>query len=164
MTPEELPAYLDRMRQRVAERGPKNAAYAMARRFHEYETTDVLIRNTHPRLTRTPSAPGSPPALVTGALRRSLRLFPAVGAGTYRAMSKVIPQIIYARIQEMGGTIVPHGHPYLRFRGIGGKMIYARSVKLPARPYMRPGHRDLVRDGSLTRAAVAAVKDLIAGG
>jgi|SRR5688500_14172766 len=79
-----------------------------------------LSRTSHPYGTPTPSLPGSPPSLVSGALRRSVQVTgpTQTGPGTWTA--KVNPNTVYARIQEMGG-------------------IAGRGARLPARPYMSPG-------------------------
>jgi hypothetical protein len=129
------------------------------------EVSDVdLVRYSHQRLTRTPSPPGEPPALIGGHLKRSLHHYPAVRTGPASASSRVSPLIVYARIQEKGGTIVPHGHPFLRWKGLGGKgFVYARSVTLPERPYMRPAHHRLIADGRLRQAAIKAIRGLFGG-
>src|SRR5262249_27150614 len=106
------------------------------------------------------------PAAVTGSLRRSVRLEAARPSGPYRAKSEVGPRIVYARIQEQGGTIVAKhltrsGKPgYLRW-GASGAYHFARSVTIPPRPYMRPVHRRLVSDGRLRSAARDAVRRLV---
>jgi len=66
--------------------------------------------------TPTPSMPGSPPAIITGALRASVKTSSPtkVGFGTY--MVQVGPTMVYGRVQELGGG--PNN--------------------LPARPYMAP--------------------------
>lgn len=74
-----------------------------------------LSRTSHPRGTPTPSPPGSPPSLISGALRRSIQVEGPRPTGGGRWTAQIGPTIIYGRIQELGG-----GH-------------------LPARPYMRPG-------------------------
>jgi phage gpG-like protein len=73
---------------------------------------------SHPRGTKTPSSPGTPPAVITGTLRRSIKSDTPVPIGIGGAEGKVYPTAIYARIQELGGQ----GH-----RG-----------NIPARPYMAP--------------------------
>ena len=69
----------------------------------------------HQAGTPTPSAPGSPPAIVTGALRASIKSTEPrrIGFGTY--VVQVGPTVIYGRVQELGG-----------------------GNNLPARPYMAP--------------------------
>jgi hypothetical protein len=161
VTPEELPAYLARIRQRIEKEGPPRVANAMAKTFLTEVSDKELVRYSHRRGTRTPSPAGDPPAIIGGHLKRSLHLYPAVMTGAASARSKVTPLIVYARIQEMGGTVTPDGHPFLRWKGLGGKFVYARSVTLPKRPYMRPAHRRTIADGSLRRAAIEALKGLM---
>lgn len=170
MTPEELPAYLTRLRDKVAREGPRASAYAMARAFHTVVVDETLTRYSHGRGERTDSPPGQPPASVSGNLRRSVRLYPAVSTGAYSAQSSVVPLIVYARIQELGGVVVAK-HTYTDKNGkvrqgylawnTGGKMHFAHSVKLPARPYMRPTHRQTVADGRLRQAAIDTLKKLV---
>lgn len=76
----------------------------------------------HKRGTPTTSAPGSPPDVVTGTLRRSIKSSPVQVNGLV-AKGSVYPTAVYARIQELGGPA-----------GRGGK------TNLPARPYMTPAH------------------------
>jgi phage gpG-like protein len=149
---------------------PVRAAYAMARAYHKELSDVTLVRSSHARGTPTPAAPGEPPALISGGLKRSLRLYPAVMVGFANATAKVRPLIIYARIQELGGTIVAkhaftdkHGRTqagYLRFK-IGGKYVFKRSVKIPARPYMAPTRRAMIIDGRLKKAASDAVEKVL---
>ena len=51
---------------------------------------------------------------------------------------RVGPEAIYGAVHEFGATIVPIGHPYLRFRGKNGEWVYMRSVKIPKRAYLIP--------------------------
>lgn len=172
LTPEELPAYWLAIIQRTGERGPVEAANAMARVFHNQVVGVELVRFSHSAGTRTPAPAGGPPAAVSGGLRRSVRLNAAHATGSYSAQSSVVPLIVYARIQETGGTVhARHTYTdkrgrvrpgYLRF-GVSGNYHFARSVTLPPRPYMRPVHRRTVADGSLRRAAAAAVRKVVLG-
>jgi hypothetical protein len=168
--PDELPAYWERIRRRVGDEGPQAAAYAMAKAYHA-EVVDVdLVKSSHSAGTRTPAPAGGPPAAVTGSLRRSVRLYPAVRTGSYKARSNVKPLIKYARIQETGGTVtalhtyvdkkgnVQRG--YLRW-GSGASTHFAKSVKIPARPYMHPAHVRMVQDGRLRNAAAQSVDGLV---
>lgn len=86
----------------------------------EREIKDQLRRSSHPKGTPTPSAPGTPPALITGNLFRSISTVGPASIAGYVSM-QVGPTMIYSRIQELGGT-TGRGH---------------RS-KLPARPYVQP--------------------------
>jgi hypothetical protein len=45
--------------------------------------------------------------------------------------------LIYARIQEYGGTITAKHAPYLRFRTADGSWHAVKSVTIPARSYLR---------------------------
>lgn len=83
--------------------------------------------------TSTPSAPGQPPAVTTGTLRRSI----AYEVDKPRAVGRVGTNLVYARIQEMGGLITAKSANFLHFV-IDGKHKMVQSVYLPARPYLRP--------------------------
>lgn len=82
------------------------------------ETVDKLMLKEHPRHTPTPSQPGEPPAMITGALMASVHATEAIGTGGYFE-ARVGPATPYARIQELGGEA---GH----------------GSRLPARPYLKP--------------------------
>ena len=63
---------------------------------------------------------------------------------------------IYAAVHQFGATIVPKEAPALIFR-IGGKLVWARSVTIPARPFLGIGSDDEemildVVEGALARA------------
>lgn len=81
-----------------------------------------LSRTSHPPGTPTPSPPGSPPSLITGALRRSIQVEGAQPTGPGRWTAAVGTGLVYSRIQELGG-VTGRGH----------------RTRLPARPYMAPG-------------------------
>lgn len=131
------------------------AANAMATEFHTELTDATLRKSSHPRGTVTTSPPGSPPALVSGTLRRSAQIVPAVAIGS-RAVASVRVGAVYARIQEKGGTVTAKRTPYLKFQ-YGGKWHAVKSAKLPARPYMRPTRDLLIATGRLRARANAAV-------
>lgn len=46
--------------------------------------------------------------------------------------------LVYARIHQLGGTIVPREHDALQFT-LGGQVVIARSVTIQARPYLGYG-------------------------
>jgi len=77
-------------------------------------------RDSHGRFTRSVSPPGSPPAVVTGTLRRSITSSRVQMKGT-TASGTVYPTAVYARIQELGGD--------------------TGRAHLPARPYLAPSLR-----------------------
>jgi len=91
----------------------------------------------HPKGTPTPSAPGSPPAIVTGSLRASVKTTEPQreGMGNYSVM--VGPTVIYARVQELGGG----------------------PRNLPARPYMQPAAEQSL--GAVREAYINALRRYI---
>ena len=105
----------DRLR-RLADRaeGPagRAAATAGAEALRD-EMKRKLGQRGHPRGTPTPSAPGTPPARVSGALMGSVTASPAMGGGgVWRAHSG--PHgIVYAAIQNFGGTAGRHHASHL---------------------------------------------------
>lgn len=46
--------------------------------------------------------------------------------------------VIYSRIHEKGGIIRPVKAKMLAWQGEDGKMIFAKQVRIPARPYLEP--------------------------
>lgn len=159
----ELPLRLRGIADALKTRAAKAAADAMAQEFHT-ELTDVTLRqSTHPRGTVTTAAPGQPPALVSGTLRRSARIVPAP-EGEARATASVRVGTVYARIQELGGTVTAKRTKYLRFQYPKGSWHSVRSVHLPARPYMAPTRARLVAQGRLRARGKQAATDVIRGG
>ena len=70
--------------------------------------------------------------------------------------------LIYARIQEEGGTITPVNAQFLRFE-IGGDVIFTRGpVHIPAQPYMRPAF-DSHKDQAI-REVADAIRSMIGAG
>ncbi len=49
----------------------------------------------------------------------------------------------YARIHQEGGTIRPKNKKSLRFKTPGGKVIFAKQVDIPARPYLGVSKADM---------------------
>jgi phage gpG-like protein len=86
--------------------------------------------------TPTPSAPGEPPSLVTGQLRRSVRMIPKG-----RAHVQVGATTVYARIQELGGD-AGRGH----------------ATHLPRRPYLAAALKKVTESGALTKAAAKVIR------
>jgi phage gpG-like protein len=118
----ETSALLGRLRQiKVgAEDCVKPAAEAMAA-VGERAIKQELATSSHDRGTPTPSGPGEPPSLVSGQLRRSVRMTKIEKTGAWAWTAHVAPTTVYARIQELGGW-AGRGH---------------RS-HLPPRPYVKP--------------------------
>jgi hypothetical protein len=112
---------------KAGQRGANNAAALV-----DKTTKAKLAQTTHKRGTPTPSAPGEPPSLVSGQLRRSVLIVPATPRGATAWVAKVGPTAVYARIQELGGS--------------------AGTTVLPARPYLEPAVRELIDSGALWAA------------
>lgn len=100
-----------------------------------------------------PNKEGRTPILHrTGALARSIDyavsgMQAIVGSG-----------LVYARIHQDGGVIRPKSASRLAFR-VGGKLVFAGSVTMPARPYLGLSGDDR---SELTQAAVGYIRRLFA--
>jgi phage gpG-like protein len=114
----EFGAALDRVV--AAQRAATRQATAKLLHMIEAAAKEQLRTSSHRRNEPTPSAPGEPPSLVSGNLRRGVTVTgpEAVGATAWRG--EVGPTAVYGRIQELGGITGAHGS------------------RLPARPYMQP--------------------------
>jgi hypothetical protein len=80
----------------------------------------LLSLLSHPPGTPTPSAPGTPPAMISGDLAASIVPGELVGEGGVWSIT-IGPTTVYARIQELGGVC---GKGY--------------RTTLPPRPYLGP--------------------------
>lgn len=122
--------------------GARRAVNKGAQEYQKAIVRQLRLR-THPLGTPTPSAPGEPPALITGHMMRSVRLKAArtVSAHVYEAGAG--PTAVQSGIQEKGG------------RTGAGHRTY-----LPPRPYVGPARREAtprVRQ-IVRRELVAAVR------
>lgn len=120
------------------------SATAQAAHLLEAEIKKTLTTSSHQRGTPTPSAPGEPPSLVTGMLRRSITVNGPhpLGLGTWEALTG--PTAVYGRIQELGGVT-----------GRGGATV------LPPRPYVQPSFEQLATSGELSRLYYSAWRTAI---
>jgi phage gpG-like protein len=103
---------------------------------------EALTMQWHGKGTRTPSAPGTPPAAITGELAASI----VVTETDDGAM--VGPTTDYAREQELGGPM--QGHPMMHWFEDGVE-YYSREHSLPARPYFEPSEEAAIRSGEVGR-------------
>ena len=80
----------------------------------------------------TPGKPG----VRTGHLRRSIQsgVIDKIGS---KIEGAIWSNLIYARIQELGGVVLPKKKPYMRFQ-IDGRWITSYGYRVPARPYLKP--------------------------
>lgn len=168
ITPDEALALLETFRDRAAIAAPA-MAMAMGQRHQGHLRDVTLVRSgAHAPVTPTPSAPGMPPAQMTGRLRASAACVRGPGGGMH-ASSVVSVNTIYAATQEWGG--VHHGNPHMwlwvRFIGPDESRRRGwvrRSVTIPPRPFMRPSAADVIEDGSVTEAGSAALMNAVFGG
>lgn len=138
----QVTARLKALRVKAATTAPREAAQAMA--LTAVTATQLeLSRTSHAKRTPTPSRPGEPPSLITGTLRRSVTFTPPVPEGPGRWVATIGGTVIYARVQELGGS-TGRNH----------------ATSLPPRPYLRPATEKLSSSGTLT--AVAAKSFLAA--
>lgn len=121
---------LRRLADRADNEGGRAAAEAMAG-AGQAEIQRKLGQSSHARGTPTPSAPGTPPARISGRLQGSIGTTPATGGGgTWTAYAG--PRgVVYAAIQNFGGQAGRH-----------------HASHLPPRPYMGV-------DGALPRISEA---------
>ncbi len=109
-----------------AEQAATRRATATAAHLIERTAKEKLAEKSHERGTPTPSAPGEPPALVTGNLRRSITVVgpdPESVGGYPGWKAQIGPTAIYGRVQELGGETG---------RGL-----------LPPRPYLTPAYDEV---------------------
>ncbi|KIF71872.1 hypothetical protein HY68_01680 [Streptomyces sp. AcH 505] len=111
-------------------------ATAHAAHLAEAAIKQMLTTSSHAKGTPTPSAPGDPPSLITGTLRRSIKVTGPVPAGMGRWLAEIGPTAVYGRVQELGGSA---GH-----------------ADLPPRPYVAPAFDRLVAGGVISRTYYAA--------
>lgn len=84
----------------------------------EKAAKEKLTTSSHAPGTPTPSAPGEPPSLVTGNLRRSITVTGPEQIAPMTWKAQVGPTTVYGRAQELG-------YP---------------ERNLPARPYLQPAY------------------------
>jgi|SRR5581483_10447761 len=138
--------HLRELARRAETSGGRAAVVAMAAEA-ERGIKAKLSQRAHPRGTPTPSAPGQPPAIITGTLRRSVTGQPPQRTGAYRWEAAVGPTAVQGRIQEFGGRTGCH---------------YATT--LPPRPYARPAVSQLRASGRLDEVAATAFRRAVHGG
>lgn len=95
----------------------------------------------------------------TGRLRSSIN-WQVSGQGDSREL-RVGTNVIYGRIHEYGGTIVPKRARLLSFV-IGGKRIFAKQVTIPRRPYLQPSVDE--ETPIFARALQTTLRDVVTNG
>jgi hypothetical protein len=132
-------SYGDHLREiarRAETDGGRAAAHAMAQEG-QAAIRDELGKRSHARGTVTPAPPGGPPARISGRLQASVIASMPRQEGAGRWVADAGPRgVVYAGIQNDGGTIRAHGGYLVFFYGGGWHRV--KSVRLPARPYLSP--------------------------
>lgn len=114
------------------------------------EVAGAVLENSVRERFRTQSGPGGVPwvqserAMSQGMGRTLIDKGGLLGSVTYEAdANRVEVGIIaktrsakFARVHQYGATIRPKKSPYLAFRGADGHMVFAKSVTIPARPFI----------------------------
>ncbi len=100
----------------------------------------------------------------TGNLRKFL--FWKASATGDKVEGQVDETMKYGKVHEYGMTIVPLRAKALRWVGADGKLRFAKSVTIPARPWMKPGYEEQRPKTveTLTEAARLACRDMAAEG
>ena len=114
----------------------------------EDRTRRLLTRLSHAPHTKTPSPPGSPPAMISSLLADSIQAEhdgdDAIVGPTALASSKNGP---IGRFLELGGTHEAHGDGMRWFED--GSWHYARSLDKTERPFLKPATDDAVNSGAI---------------
>ena len=136
-------------RMKALAQGPAPEAAAKAMGVLAVATVQLeLSRRSHAKGTPA-GPPGEPPSVVDGHLRRSITVTPPLSMGSHKYMVAVGGTIVYARIHELGGVIVPRSARMLHWVDASGTHHFARQVTIPPRPYLRPAAEKLKASGQL---------------
>jgi hypothetical protein len=152
VTLEELPAYLEAIAVRAGYAAIP-AADVMGADLRD-AVKKRLTEMSHARGTRTPAPPGGPPAMESGDLAGSVKMYPA--STPVVATAKVGPNMPPRdAVNEFGMSgIRPVRAKYMRFYYDG--LVLAKVVNVPQREYMESTAEIVAHDGSLAAATAAA--------
>ena len=118
----------------------------------EDRTRRLLTRLSHAPHTKTPSPPGSPPAMISGLLADSIQAEhdgdDAIVGPTRLASSKNGP---IGRFLELGGTHEAHNPGGYMTWLENGQWYSKRSIDKIERPFLRPATDDAVNSGAILR-------------
>jgi hypothetical protein len=158
----EVARRLQTIQRRAGTTAPMAAVKALGR-AGETATKLTLTKRTHKAGTPTPSAPGQPPALVSGALRRSVYRMPAEPVAPGVALQVMSCHVIYGPVHEFGPvTIRSKGSYPLRNKATG--QVFGYKVVIPRRPWMKPSMEALVTSGKATEACAPAFAKAVFSG
>lgn len=66
---------------------------------------------------------------------------------------------VHARMNEFGGTIRPKKGRFLKFKGKDGEWVFAKSVQIPPRPFLRPALDENVSE--IEAAVEKKIKEIV---
>ncbi|MHA1661872.1 MAG: phage virion morphogenesis protein [Candidatus Thorarchaeota archaeon] len=89
--------------------------------------------------------------------RRHGKLAQSIGYEIKGNNAYVGSNLKYARIHELGGTILPKKGKVLHFT-INGKDVFTKKVVMPARPYLSPSLDDVFQSGKARAIAMMILK------
>lgn len=146
------------VRDLAASKAPQAACTALGQTA-ETAVKVKLTSSTHAAGTPTPSAPGQPPSLVSGKLRRSVHRTTARLMGEGVSRCAVGSTLIYAPVHEFGPvTITAKRFPQLGNPTVG---FFGKSVVIPRRPYLAPTVLGLETTGIAERVCCDAWRAVI---
>jgi hypothetical protein len=136
-----------------AARPAVQAAATAAGKVGETAAKAALNMRSHKLGTPTPSAPGQPPAKVSGDLARSILRIRTIVPRPGYAVTMWGSSLIYAHVQEYGATISAKNFPQLGNPTVG---FFGPHVRIPPRPWMEFSVRKAMYSGAFARAGSAA--------
>lgn len=105
-------------------------------RLAKLASPDVLEQALHAGAQEILNSAVEKAPYLTGTLRRSLHSETEEKSAN-RVSVLAGTDLEYAAMQEFGGEIVPKNAKMLAFE-VEGKLVFAKRVTIPARPYLRP--------------------------
>jgi len=124
---------------RVLQRAAAKATLGMAQELQlAVKGTLTSAGSSSPSVAATK---GAPPRVGTGSLRRSIQIS-TKGLKESSPFAVVGTNLVYARILEFGGVIVPKVKKFLAFIGLAGHLVMVKKVTINPHPYWRKTLKD----------------------
>lgn len=101
---------------------------------------DLVIARSQTTYLRAAQGDHSKLHVRSGRLWRSIHKRVAVNAHEIKA--EIGTNVVYARIHELGGTIIPRHAAYLHFKTLDGNWVMTKTVTMPPRPFLSTALRD----------------------
>lgn len=158
-----LPGMWTEIMTRAVQDAAPMAAHAMAEQF-QVNVKARLGAVGHFLHTKTPSAPGSPPAWISRRLLQSVTIGPwaaPVDGAAWACWS----DLVYSAIQEFGGPMHAHSERGMRWQEPPGVWHRSMAHSLPERSYFRSTTDIMIVAGDFEEAAVRGflAADIFAG-